>query len=208
MCLISTLQLLPTESDWLEVGTFERIPFSLPVILMNVKSEMMFTNNTILLCRICFYTLCFSIPISAFSKDLWTTLNRYCFDLPTKPTLVLDITNNIWAVFYGKFQSYSVATEELSLVIQHNLIEGLLLLLLVAMIKTMTKATTGRKVFFSHSSDTPSPGGRPWSRHHGVTLLPGLILIAWFTCFLLAPETPSWGVTTHSGLNPPSSLIS
>lgn len=147
MCLISTLQLLPTESDWLEVGTFKRIPFSLPVILMNVKSEMTFPNNTILLCRICFYTLCFSTPISAFSKDLWTTFNQYCFDLPTKPTAVLDITN-IWAIFYGKIQTYSVATEELSLVIQHNLIEGLLLLLLIAMIKTMTKATTGRKVFF------------------------------------------------------------
>ena len=206
MCLISTLQLLPTVSDWLEVGTFERIPFSLPVSLMNVKSDMTFTNNTILLCRICFYTLCFSTPISAFSKDLWTTLNRYCFDLPTKPTSVLDITN-IWTIFYGMIKTYSVATGELSLVIQHNLLEGLLLLLLVAMIKNMTKATTGRKVF-SHLSDTPSPGGRPWSRHHEVMLLPGLILIAWFTCFLLAPKTPAWGVTTHSGLNPPSSLIS
>lgn len=51
------------------------------------------------------------------------------------------------ATFNGKIRTYSVATEELSLVIQHNLIEGLCLLLLVAMIKTMTKTTTGRKVF-------------------------------------------------------------
>lgn len=50
-------------------------------------------------------------------------------------------------IFNGKIQTYSVATEELSLVIQHNLTEGLCLLLLVAVIKTMTKATTGR--FFS-----------------------------------------------------------
>lgn len=70
-------------------------------------------------------------------------------------------------IFNGKVQTYSVATEELSLVIQRNLTEGLCLLLLVAVIKTMTKATTGR-FFCPHSSDTPSRDKKAGTRRRAL----------------------------------------